>query len=98
MAVSLNHLKLGKLSAEGLFLPESYHPGQRTQDLDKRYFENGLFYLTSPNLIKQKELFGKNVQTVITSSQYSVDIDYKHDLLFAESLIQSNIKEYTYFI
>lgn len=98
MSVSLNHLKLGKLSEEGLFIPETYQPGQRTQDLDQLYFENGLFYLTTPELIKQKQLFGKNVQTVITLNQFSVDIDYMHDLMFAESLIKSNITEYTYFI
>lgn len=98
MSVSLNHLKLGKINADGIFIPQSYTPGQRTQDLDKLYFENGLFYASKPELIEGRELFGSRIQTVITDTSFAVDIDYREDLLFAEQLLTSYPERYNYYL
>lgn len=98
MSVTLNHLKFGKIDKNGLFVPQSYTPGQRTQDLDKLYFENGLFYASKPELIEQKELFGPRIQTIITDASFAVDIDYNEDLLYAEQLINTYPERYNYYL
>lgn len=98
MSVSLNHLKLGKIDSNGFFIPQSYQPGQRTQDLDNLYFENGLFYATKPELIEQKILFGSRIQTIVTDAYFSVDIDYPEDLLMAEQLLTTYPERYNYFL
>ena len=47
---SLNK-KFGNI-LEGNFIPSNYNPGQRGQDIEKAYFENGLLYITKDLLVK----------------------------------------------
>ena len=42
---SLSEKKLGSIDG-GFFTPTNYLPGQRSQDMKKSYFENGLLYIT----------------------------------------------------
>jgi N-acylneuraminate cytidylyltransferase len=42
---SVSEKKLGKIE-NFFFKPTNYIPGQRSQDLEKAYFENGLLYIT----------------------------------------------------
>jgi CMP-N-acetylneuraminic acid synthetase len=85
VTVSQNKHKLGTIE-KNQFIPVSYTPGQRSQDLRKEYFENGLLYLTRFNTLKeQKDIFGKNSLPLVTNGFYgSIDIDEQSDFEIAE--------------
>ena len=63
--VSRNHQKLGKISNKS-FIPFNYAIGQRSQDLEPLYFENGLLYITQTKLIREGKIFSENNRVIIT--------------------------------
>ncbi|MDQ6763477.1 MAG: acylneuraminate cytidylyltransferase family protein, partial [Bacteroidota bacterium] len=68
-------------------------PGQRMQDIDPDYYENGLIYITNTKSIKKKEIITEDVfPLIIEGVETLVDIDEHDDILFAEFLIKNNIK------
>lgn len=79
--------KYGKI-IDNFFQPMNYLPGQRMQDLESEYFENGLIYITKVEAIMNNQIITLDVYPLITEDMYSnVDIDYYEDLLYAEFLI-----------
>lgn len=85
--VSRNHHKLGKI-ANQKFIPFNYEPGQRSQDLEPLYFENGLLYLSRSKVIMD----GKIITTDAFPFQMDhvfgqVDIDTADDFEYAEYLL-----------
>ncbi len=87
---SLNK-KFGNITKENYF-PKNYIPGQRVQDIDKAYFENGLLYITKVNSIMNKQIISDDVYPLILDCIESfVDIDEPMDMLFAEFLIQKKL-------
>lgn len=74
-----------------LFLPRNYFPGQRMQDLEPLYFENGLIYVSSAELIlDQKRIIGEDVFPLVMDHIFAqVDIDEPEDLLFAKFLLEN---------
>ena len=81
--------KYGSIENEH-FYPKNYTPGQRTQDLDADYFEDGLIYITKVESILKGEIITSDVYPLINEHIYSnVDIDYYEDLLYAEFLIKN---------
>ena len=88
--VSRSFQKLGKIDS-GKFLPVNYAYGQRSQDIPPLYFENGLLYITSVNLISQKVLLSEDAYPYIVDHQFAqVDIDELDDFLFAQYLIENS--------
>lgn len=86
MSVTRNHQKFGKIM-NSKFVPLNYEIGQRSQDLEPLYFENGLLYITKANLIKVGKLVGeKNLPYILNHPFAHVDIDTKEDLNYAEYL------------
>jgi N-acylneuraminate cytidylyltransferase len=85
ISISLNKNKIGKIE-HGNFIPVTYLAGQRSQDMNPTYFENGLLYLTKIDVILNCEnLFGEKIKTLIVDSPFAdVDIDTKQDLDWAE--------------
>ncbi len=84
MTVSTHRKKLGKI-VEGSFSPYNYTMGQRSQDMDPLYFENGLLYITSTDLILKHQILGKYNCPYIVDHPYSkVDIDTIEDLKYAQ--------------
>lgn len=82
--VSLHDKKLGKIK-EHKYEPFNYHFGQRSQDLEPLYYENGLLYISTPEIIKTGNLIGPNHTPMIVNHPYaSVDIDTAFDLDYAE--------------
>lgn len=82
--------KFGKINAD-FFEPRNYIPGQRMQDIEPDYFENGLIYITSTEAIERKEIITADVfPLVVDCAEAIVDIDEPRDILFAEFLIQNN--------
>ncbi|MES2544076.1 MAG: acylneuraminate cytidylyltransferase family protein [Bacteroidota bacterium] len=82
--VSQNHQKLGKI-INNKFLPFNYEIGQRSQDLDPLYFENGLLYISKAKLILEQKIFSEKAFPMIVNHPSSnVDIDTQEDFDYAE--------------
>ncbi len=85
--VSRNHQKLGKIVA-GKYLPYNYTIGQRSQDLEPLFYENGLLYITKSSLILKDIIISENAFPFEVNPIFgSVDIDTKEDLDYAEYLL-----------
>ena len=85
--VSQNHHKLGKISNEK-FVPFNYEIGQRSQDLDPLYFENGLLYITKARAILDNKIITENAFPYLVNHIFaSVDIDTQDDFDYAGYLL-----------
>jgi len=92
MTVSGNQHKLGKI-IDDKFVPYNYKMGQRSQDLEPLYFENGLLYITKASLIMDGTILGDNHVPFIVDHPYAqIDIDTEADFKYAEFIL----KEYPY--
>lgn len=79
--------KFGKIESD-FFEPSNYKPGQRMQDIDPDYYENGLIYITKTKSIQSKEIITTDVfPFILENKEAIVDIDEPQDLLFAEFLL-----------
>lgn len=86
---SLLDKKFGSINND-LYSPINYIPGERSQDLKRLYFENGLLYITKRKSIVNNLIITKDVYPLICDNYESkIDIDYKHDLIYAQSIINS---------
>ena len=56
--VSRSHHKLGKI-INNRFIPYNYEVGQRSQDLEPLYYENGLLYISKSSVILNNEIITK---------------------------------------
>jgi CMP-N-acetylneuraminic acid synthetase len=85
---SVSGKKTGTIS-NNFFKPTNYTPGQRSQDLEKTYFENGLLYITDLESILIGKVITECVYPLVCDEvESSVDIDYLEDFIFAESLLK----------
>jgi CMP-N-acetylneuraminic acid synthetase len=101
--VSRNYQKLGKI-VENKFRPFNYVIGQRSQDLEPLFFENGLLYISKAKLIlppdlasPEQSLRAREESKIISENAFpfevnpifaNVDIDTLEDLEYAEYLIE----------
>ena len=84
--VSRNHHKLGKI-INHKFEPFNYTIGQRSQDLEPLFFENGLLYISKANLIKNDIIISENALPLEVNHIFAnVDIDTQEDFDYAEYL------------
>lgn len=84
MTVTRNHQKFGKI-VNGDFQPFNYTFGQRSQDLDPLYYENGLLYISKAAVITDEIILGeKNLPFIVDHPFATIDIDTEEDLLKAE--------------
>ena len=89
MTVSQSSLKLGKI-VDHHFVPWNYEFGQRSQDLEPLYYETGLLYISSKQLILDGRIMGDNCFPMPINHIYgSVDIDTREDFLYAESVFKN---------
>ena len=85
---SISQEKQGKIEG-GFFKPTNYVTGQRSQDLEKTYFENGLLYITKLESILEGKVITKDVYPLVCNKvESSIDIDCMADFIFAESLLK----------
>lgn len=92
MTVSRDHHKLGKITGNK-FIPFNYTMGQRSQDLEPLYFENGLLYICKPELILQEQILGtNNYPMIVHHISTSVDIDTQEDFDYAEYIYSKMVK------
>ncbi len=81
--VSRNHQKLGKIN-NNTFVPFNYEIGQRSQDLEPLYFENGLLYICKANIISAGEIISNNAFPYVMDHIFgTIDIDIQDDLDYA---------------
>jgi CMP-N-acetylneuraminic acid synthetase len=89
--VTRNHQKFGKIYGNK-FMPFNYEIGQRSQDLEPLYFENGLLYITKASLILQDVIISEKAFPLEVNHVFAnVDIDTPEDLDYAEYLYQKLI-------
>jgi N-acylneuraminate cytidylyltransferase len=89
MTVTRNYQKFGKIENEK-FTPFNYKLGQRSQDLEPLFFENGLLYISKSQLIESGTIIGPHHIPMVIDHPYAhVDIDTSHDLQYAEFLLNS---------
>lgn len=85
--VSRNHQKLGKIIGDQ-FHPFNYKMGQRSQDLEPLYFENGLLYISQADLIRKGTLVSPSAfPFLVEHPNAHVDIDTQEDLDYAAYLL-----------
>ncbi|URC13076.1 cytidylyltransferase domain-containing protein [Flavobacterium sp. B183] len=90
--VSRNHKKLGKI-IDQKFVPYNYEIGQRSQDLEPLYFENGLLYITKASLILQDIIIAEDAFPFEIDHIFAnVDIDTQEDFDYTEYLYHIYIK------
>ncbi|OCB70592.1 acylneuraminate cytidylyltransferase [Flavobacterium piscis] len=90
--VSRNHQKLGKI-ADKKFIPYNYKIGQRSQDLEPLYFENGLLYITKAALIMQNIIISEDAFPFKIEHIFAnIDIDTQEDFDYAQYLYKKHIK------
>ncbi|WP_456314106.1 acylneuraminate cytidylyltransferase family protein [Pseudomonas shirazensis] len=90
--VSRNHQKFGKIINQK-FIPYNYEIGQRSQDLEPLFYENGLLYITKAALILENIIISKNAYPFKIDSIFAdVDIDTQEDFDYAVYLYKKHIK------
>ncbi len=88
--VSRNYDKLGKIDKHK-FQPFNYKIGQRSQDLEPLYFENGLLYITNSKTIKSGSIISAEAYPLEVNHKFSkVDIDTIEDFDYAEYNLKMN--------
>ena len=91
--VSRNCHKLGRIVSDK-FIPYNYTPGQRSQDLEPLYYENGLLYITRVAHLMEDEIVTKYGYPYLVEHPFaSVDIDTQDDFDYAEYLYNKHINE-----
>lgn len=86
--VSQSHQKLGKISNHR-FVPFNYEIGQRSQDLDPLFFENGLLYITKASLVLNNTIISEKAFPYEVNHIFAtVDIDTQDDLEYATYLLE----------
>jgi len=92
MTVTRSFQKFGSIKKDR-FVPFNYRMGQRSQDLDPLYYENGLLYITKASLILDEKILGENNFSFIVDHPFAkVDIDVQEDLDYAEFMLSKRDK------
>ncbi|MFH6999072.1 cytidylyltransferase domain-containing protein [Flavobacterium sp. FlaQc-57] len=90
--VSRNHKKFGKITSQK-FIPYNYKIGQRSQDIEPLYFENGLLYITKASLILENIIISEDAFPFEIDHIFAnVDIDTQEDFDYAKYLYHKHIK------
>ena len=90
--VTKNHQKFGKIENKK-FIPFNYKIGQRSQDLEPLFYENGLLYISKAKLILEDKIISENAFPFITDCSFAkIDIDTQEDFDYAEYLFNKHIK------
>ena len=88
--VTRNHQKFGKIINDN-YVPFNYEIGQRSQDLEPIFFENGLLYISKVQNILKDTIITQNAFPYEVTHEFSnVDIDTKEDFDYAEYLLNKS--------
>ncbi|MCY2687863.1 acylneuraminate cytidylyltransferase family protein [Salinimicrobium sp. TH3] len=87
VTVSRSYQKFGRIQEEK-FIPLNYKFGQRSQELQPLYYENGLLYIIHVDLIKKGKILGdKNYAFIVDHPFAEIDIDEQVHLDYAEYIL-----------
>lgn len=87
--VTRNQQKFGKI-VDSKFQPFNYEIGQRSQDLEPLFFENGLLYITKSKLILHDTIISENAFPFQVNHIFAnVDIDTQEDFDYANFLLKN---------
>lgn len=90
--VTQNHHKFGKINLEK-FVPFNYKIGQRSQDLEPLFYENGLLYISKAELILEDKIISENAVPFLIDHIFAkIDIDTQEDFDYAEYVFNKHIK------
>lgn len=90
--VTQNHQKFGKIQQKK-FIPYNYKIGQRSQDLEPLFYENGLLYISKAKLILEDKIISENAFTFVIDHIFAkIDIDTQEDFDYTEWIITKNKK------
>jgi len=85
--VTRSEKKLGKI-IDGKYVPWNYTFGMRSQDMDPLYYENGLLYITSKELLLQEIIEGQDAYPLVVDHPFGeVDIDTREDFEYAKFIL-----------
>jgi N-acylneuraminate cytidylyltransferase len=88
--VTRNNYKLGKI-VNHKFVAYNYKIGQRSQDLEPLFYENGLLYIIKASQILSDTIITENAYPLEVNHPFSsVDIDTQEDLDYAEYLLKKS--------
>lgn len=91
--VSQNFHKFGKI-INNKFIPFNYTIGQRSQDIEPLFYENGLLYICKAKLILENKIISESAYAKIVNHIFTnVDIDTQEDFDYAEYLIAKTKNE-----
>lgn len=91
--VTRNHQKFGKIN-NNKFVPFNYIIGQRSQDLEPLFFENGLLYVTKAALILNEIIISEDAFPFEVNHPFAhVDIDTQEDFDYAAYLVLNNLEK-----
>ena len=89
--VSCINKKIGEIE-DSFFKPYNYKYGERSQDIKKIYFENGLLYITCKKMIENGIIMDDNSYPMIVDHIYGeIDIDTIRDFKLAEYIINEKV-------
>lgn len=88
--VSRSERKLGKITND-TYRAFNYKFGERSQDMDPLYYENGLLYIVKPELVMEENclISEENIVYELNHPYCEVDIDTTEDLDYARFLLNS---------
>lgn len=88
--VTRNHQKFGQIE-QNQFKPFNYKIGQRSQDLEPLYFENGLLYISKSKLILANEIISESAFPLVVDHAFAtIDIDTQEDFDYADYLLKKH--------
>lgn len=88
--VTRNHHKFGKIEQD-TFIPYNYKPGQRSQDLEPLFFENGLLYITKVEHILNHKIITEDAFPMEVNHPFaSIDIDTQEDFDYANYILKKS--------
>ncbi|MEN2400351.1 acylneuraminate cytidylyltransferase family protein [Flavobacterium sp. MC2016-06] len=91
--VTQNHQKFGKIE-DDKFIPFNYTIGQRSQDLEPLFYENGLLYISKTKLILEDKILSENAFPLKMNHIFAnIDIDTESDFEYAQFIHSLNYNE-----
>ena len=89
--VTRNYQKFGKI-VDNYYIPFNYKIGQRSQDLEPLYFENGLLYISKASLILKDSILSEMAIPFIINHPFAnIDIDTREDFEYAEYVLARSL-------
>lgn len=85
--VKKDNPRMGKL-IDKKYIPLNYKMGQRRQDIQELYQENGNLYVLNPENVIKNKFFTKEINFCVIEDEERIDIDSEFDFKLAEFFME----------